>query len=331
MKLFILALIFPVFVISCTQKPSYIKNEGYVFGTTYHFTYENQTDLEPELKALLNEFNRSLSTYDPNSIISRINKNDTAIVADSFFIQCFEKSMEISQLTDGAFDLTVAPLVNAWGFGFDESKKADAHLIDSLMRFVGYEKVKLENKKVIKQFAGTMLDASAVAKGQGVDVAANYLEKQGVQNYMVEIGGEVRVKGTNASGSLWKIGIDKPIEDVTATNRELQDVVLLKNKSMATSGNYRQFYEKDGVIYSHTINPKTGYPARHSLLSASVVADDCMTADAFATAFMVMGIDKSIALSKTLNYLDVYFIYADSSNTIQIYTSEKFQDMIKKQ
>jgi thiamine biosynthesis lipoprotein len=238
--------------------------------------------------------------------------------------------MEISKLTDGAFDLTVAPVVNAWGFGFDESKKADSALIDSLMHFVGYEKVVLKNKKIIKQFTGTMLDASAVAKGQGVDVAANYLEKQGIQNYMVEIGGEVRVKGINASGSLWKIGIDKPIEDPTASNRELQDVILLTNKSMATSGNYRQFYEKDGVIYSHTINPKTGYPARNSLLSTSVIADDCMTADAFATAFMVMGIDKSIALSKELDYLDVYFIYADSLNTLQVYASEPFKNLIAK-
>jgi thiamine biosynthesis lipoprotein len=328
MRFLFIALIVPILISSCTQKPSYIKNEGYVFGTSYHFTYESKTNLEPELKALLNEFNRSLSTYDPNSIISRINKNDTAVVADSFFMQCFEKSMEISKLTDGAFDLTVAPVVNAWGFGFDESKKADAALIDSLMHFVGYEKVKMENRRIIKQHPGTMLDASAVAKGQGVDVAANYLEKQGIQNYMVEIGGEVRVKGINASGSLWKIGIDKPIEDINATNRELQDVVLLKNKSMATSGNYRQFYEKDGVIYSHTINPKTGYPARHSLLSASVVADDCMTADAFATAFMVMGIDKSIALSRELDYLEVYFIYADSSNTMQTYASEKFKELI---
>ncbi|MGD9992515.1 MAG: FAD:protein FMN transferase [Salinivirgaceae bacterium] len=328
MRFLFIALIVPILISSCTQKPSYIKNEGYVFGTTYHFTYESKTNLEPELKALLNEFNRSLSTYDPNSIISRINKNDTAVVADSFFMQCFEKSMEISKITDGAFDLTVAPVVNAWGFGFDESKKADAALIDSLMHFVGYEKVKMENRRIIKQHPGTMLDASAVAKGQGVDVAANYLEKLGIQNYMVEIGGEVRVKGINASGSLWKIGIDKPIEDINATNRELQDVVLLKNKSMATSGNYRQFYEKDGVIYSHTINPKTGYPARHSLLSASVVADDCMTADAFATAFMVMGIDKSIALSRELDYLEVYFIYADSSNTMQTYASEKFKELI---
>ncbi|PKP11563.1 MAG: thiamine biosynthesis protein ApbE [Bacteroidetes bacterium HGW-Bacteroidetes-4] len=330
MRYLVIALFVSILISSCTQKPSYIKNEGYVFGTTYHFTYESKTNYEPELKALLNEFNRSLSTYDPNSIISRINKNDTLVVADSFFIQCFEKSMEISKLTDGAFDLTVAPVVNAWGFGFDESKKADSALIDSLMHFVGYEKVVLKNKKIIKQFTGTMLDASAVAKGQGVDVAANYLEKQGIQNYMVEIGGEVRVKGINASGSLWKIGIDKPIEDPTASNRELQDVILLTNKSMATSGNYRQFYEKDGVIYSHTINPKTGYPARNSLLSTSVIADDCMTADAFATAFMVMGIDKSIALSKELDYLDVYFIYADSLNTLQVYASEPFKNLIAK-
>jgi thiamine biosynthesis lipoprotein len=317
---------------SCQQKTTFVKNEGYVFGTSYHFVYAtvNGKDYENEIKQELQKFNSSLSTYDPNSFISRINQNDPSVEADSFFEQCFEKAKTVSELTHGAFDLTVAPIVNAWGFGFDESKHADSLLIDSLMQFIGYQKIKLEGKKLIKENPGIMLDASAIAKGQGVDVAANLLEKLGVKNYMVEIGGEVRARGFNPKNEIWKIGIDKPIDDPMVSNRQLQDVIMLKDKSMATSGNYRQFYEKNGVKYSHTINPKTGYPARNSLLSASVLASDCMTADAFATAFMVMGLDESIALSKKLNFVEVYFIYADSVNNYQIYTSDAIKMMIQK-
>ena len=316
---------------SCTQKATYIKNEGYIFGTTYHLTYQNKNDLEPLIKEQLKKVNTSLSTYDPNSIISRINLNDSLVKADSFFIKCFNQALEISKLTNGAFDITVAPIVNAWGFGFNESTTADSTKIDSLMQYVGYSKVKLTGNKVLKQTPGIMLDASAIAKGFGVDIVAELLESNGIKNYMVEIGGEVRTKGLNPKGNLWRIGIDKPIDDVTAMQRELQAIVSLNNKSLATSGNYRQFYEKDGVKYSHTINPKTGYPARNSLLSASVLANTCMTADAFATAFMVLGVKESIALSQKLENIEVYFIYTDTNSfDYKIYTSIGFEKIVDK-
>lgn len=311
---------------SCTQKPKqYIKNQGGVFGTTYSFVYEHSEDIETELKAELDKFNASLSTYDPSSIISRINKNETEVELDEYFTKCFKKSEEISQITNGAFDITVAPIVNAWGFGFNESTVADSAKIDSLIQFVGYKKIQISNNKIKKEYPETMLDASAIAKGYGVDVASELLESKGITNYLVEIGGEVRARGKNAKGVFWRIGIDKPIEDPTVSQRELQAVVSLENKSLATSGNYRQFYEKDGIKYSHTIDPNTGYPARNQLLSASVLADDCMTADAFATAFMVMGVVKSIKLVNALEYLDGYFIYVDSTGDYSIYSTSNFQ------
>lgn len=314
---------------SCTPKPKqYIRNQGGIFGTTYSFVYEHTENVETEIKAELDKFNKSLSTYDPTSIISRINKGETDVELDFFFIECFNKASEISQVTNGAFDMTVAPVVNAWGFGFDESTIADSSKIDSLMLFVGYEKIQITNNQIVKHHPETMLDASAIAKGYGVDVASELLESKGIVNYMVEIGGEVRARGINPKGVLWRIGIDKPIEDPTVSHRELQAVVSLKNKSLATSGNYRQFYEKDGVKYSHTIDPKTGYPAKNQLLSTSVMTDDCMTADAFATAFMVMGINKSIELVESLDYLEAYFIYTDSLNQYAIYTTEEFKKSI---
>jgi len=319
-----------ILTISCTNRPSYFRNSGYTQGTTYHFIYESPkgVDYQNELETELKRFDGSLSNYQPNSIISRMNLNDTSVLADELFETCFNRAMEISEITNGAFDLTVAPLVNAWGFGYEEEKKMDKETVDSLLQIVGYQNVKLISKKLIKENPKSTIDVNAIAQGYSVDVIALYLEKKQVKNYMVEIGGEVRAKGINDKEVLWRIGIDKPIEGSSETNRELQEIVSLNNLSLSTSGNYRKFYEKDGIKYSHTIDPKTGYPARHSLLSASVVANDCMTADAFATAFMVLGIEESIEMSKKLNYLDVYFIYTDSTNQYKVYASDGFKKMI---
>jgi len=325
-----LFLISSIIIVSCVNKESYLKNQGYIFGTTYHFTYKHKKNIEPEIIKELKKFNNSLSTYDKNSTISRINSNDTTVELDTYFIECFNRANEISQLTNGAFDMTVAPVVNAWGFGFDESTKADSSKIDSLMQFVGFDKIKINNKRIEKVHKETMLDGSAIAKGFGVDIASQVLEKAGIVNYMVEIGGEVRAKGINQKNNLWRIGIDKPIDDPTAMQRELDAIVSLDNKSLATSGNYRQFYEKDGIKYSHTIDPHTGYPARNNLLSASVLANDCMTADALATAFMVLGFEKSQALADSIENIEVYFIYTDSAQNYKTYCSTGFEELLMK-
>lgn len=308
--------------------------QGNALGTYYTIRYYDEKDnnLQNEIEELLVSFNKSLSTFDSTSVISKINKN-VHVKADRYFLTCFRRAMEISELTSGAFDITVAPLVNAWNFGFSKRKHPDSINIekiniDSMLAFTGYAKISVFGDSIIKTDKRIMLDASAIAKGYAVDVVAEYLESKGIENYLVEIGGEVRAKGNKPNKSRWKIGIDKPVEQLDKIIHEQQAVVFLKEKSLATSGNYRQFYEKDGVKYSHTINPSTGFPVNHNLLSATVLANDCMSADAFATAFMVMGFEKSVELLKNLKEIDAYLIYYDNGKN-KVYYTEGFSKCLK--
>ncbi len=308
---FLVLLFFP----SCQQN-IYQHNEGKIFGTYYHIVYTSRVDLEPEIKLILDSFSHSLSTYDSLSIISKINRNRD-FKTDSFFRAVFRRSEEISLLTDGAFDITVAPLVNAWGFGFSKKEEVTDFYIDSLLNFVGMDKVHLHNEMIQKNLPGVMLDASAIAKGYSADVVADYLKKRGISNYMVEIGGEVVTSGVNPKNTKWKLGVDKPFDDPAVLKRELQMVVALSGEALATSGNYRNFYIKEGKKYAHTIDPKTGYPVEHSLLSASIIAPDCMSADAFATACMVVGVEESMQLIESLPNLEGCFIFhTDSGNQV---------------
>ena len=318
-------------IIHFRDTASYVYNEGFAHGTTYHITYNHPRgkNLNSGIKKVIRDIDQSLSIYDSTSVISRINRNDPNVEADKDFINVFNKSTEISRKTNGAFDITVAPLVNAWGFGFEDRQKIDSAKVDSLLQFVGYTKVTRENKRIVKDTPGVMMDVNAVAKGYSVDRVARYLEDQNIPDYLVEIGGEVRVKGENPDGKHWQIGIDKPVDDPQAKNRKLKDIIQITDKSLATSGNYRRFYIKDGVKYSHTINPKTGYPVKHSLLSASVIAKDCMTADAYATAFMVMGLEKSKKFVNDHPALEAYFIYSDEQGNEQILFTEAFGKKIK--
>jgi Membrane-associated lipoprotein involved in thiamine biosynthesis len=247
---------------------------------------------------------------------------------DDYFTTCFETSEQIAKATDGAFDWTVAPLVNAWGFGFKNKLEPEEIPVDSLLQVVGYQKVRLEAGKVIKEDPRIMFDASAIAKGYGVDIVADFLESKGITNYMVEIGGEIRVNGISNKERPWRVGIDKPIDDPTSLTRQIQDVLELKNGAMATSGNYRQFYVKDGKKYAHTIDPRLGYPVQHSLLSASVVAPTCMKADAYATAFMVLGLEKSVEIVQNDPELEAYFIYTDENGSLATYTTENLKGNI---
>lgn len=325
-SLFVLLIVFG----ACEQEPKYHFNEGKVFGTFYHMVYQypNEDGLQTEILEKLKEFDFSLSTYNPESVISKVNENDSTVVLDDYFTTCFKTSEQIAKVTDGAFDWTVAPLVNAWGFGFKNKLEPEEIPVDSLLQVVGYQKVKLEAGKVIKEDPRIMFDASAIAKGYGVDVVADFLESKGITNYMVEIGGEIRVKGNSNKNRPWRVGIDKPIDDPTSLSRQIQDVLELKNGAMATSGNYRQFYVKDGKKYAHTIDPRLGYPVQHSLLSASVIAPTCMKADAYATAFMVLGLEKSVEIVQNDPELDAYFIYTDEKGALASFTSEKLKSQI---
>ena len=310
------------------QKTDFNTASGFVFGTVYKITYQCKDDLKPEIEAELKRFDQSLSPFNDSSVISRVNRNEE-LVTDSFFQTCFNRSMEISRETEGAFDITVAPLANAWGFGFKKGTFPDSLMIDSLLQFTGYEKVKLENGKVIKQDPRTMLSCSAVAKGYSVDVVAHLLDRKGIKNYMVDIGGEVVVKGKNATGDLWRIGINKPYDDSLAVKQDIQTILNLTDVGMATSGNYRNYYYKDGKKYAHTIDPRTGYPVQHSILSSTVVAEDCMTADALATSFMVMGLEEAEKFCKANPMIDAYFIYSGENGECKTYYTDGMKRYFK--
>ena len=296
-----------VFSSGCNNDKQYFLCQGNVFHTSYHIKYEYSGLLDDAIQEELRRFDLSLNPFNPQSIISKVNNNEPVEV-DSFFITVFNKAQEVSRITDGAFDITVAPLVNLWGFGFSKIDSVSPAAIDSLKQYVGYEKVRLEGRRVVKAFPQVQLNASAIAKGYACDVVGRLLDSYGVRNYLVEIGGEVRAKGKNPKGVCWRIEITKPEFDPTGIIQERQTVIPLCDKGMASSGNYRNFYVKDGVIFGHTINPATGYPAEQSILSATVITSDCMTADAYATAFMVLGIDASVALAGKLPGLQYYLI-----------------------
>lgn len=305
--------------------------EGEAQGTTYHISYyiDGKVNLKPAVDSIVRKIDSSLSTYLPVSIISRINRNEEQVVTDNHFKNVFTKSLEVSTLTNGKFDVTVAPIINVYGFGFSKRERVNNAMIDSLLQFVGYGKVKMEGGKIIKDNPSIMLDFNAIAQGYTVDVIGAYLESKGIKNYFVELGGEVIAKGKKDNGENWKVGIDKPNENETA-QREMESILTLKNQALATSGNYRKFYVEDGHKYSHIIDPATGYPAKNNLLSASVVAADCMTADAFATAFMVMGLEQSqqfLQVHKNLN-LEVFFIYDDKGEW-KTFTSEKLKKQVE--
>ncbi|MFV0375920.1 MAG: FAD:protein FMN transferase [Mangrovibacterium sp.] len=329
MKMRILLATTALLLFACKPQPNYVFNEGPIFGTVYHITYESPegTDLHDGIKHVLDSLNRSLSTYDPNSVISMVNQNGP-VELDPFFLTVFKKSQKVSALTAGAFDITVAPLVNVWGFGFKNKENVTPELIDSLKQLVGYTKVKLEAGKIVKANPGIMLDCSAIAKGYGVDVVAAYIRDKGCKNYMVEIGGEVVAHGLNPKGETWNIGISKPEEDLFFSKQQLEAIVALKDKALATSGNYRNFYVEGGKKYAHTIDPLSGYPVQHSLLSTTVLADSCMTADAYATAFMVLGLEKSIEIASSIDEIEVYFIYAGENGELKSYFSEGFKSSL---
>jgi len=309
-----------VLIIRQQQSLPYHQNSGLIFGTSYHITYQCDSDLHQGIEAELQKVDLSLSPFNEKSVITAVNNNKD-VKLDAMFLEVFKKAMEISDDTEGAFDITVAPLVNAWGFGFKNGNQPTALQVDSLRRLVGYKKIRLEGGRVKKEIPQMMLDCSAIAKGYGSDVVADYLRRHDVKNFMVEIGGEIVTSGINAQRLPWKIGVTKPTDDSLSVSGELQTVLNVTDKAMATSGNYRNFYYKGGKKYAHTIDPKTGYPVQHSLLSATVLAKDCATADAYATSFMVLGIDKAKKILERHPELMAYFIYSDEKGNNAVWFS----------
>jgi len=316
--------------LGCTHpNKEYIFIEGFTQGGSFHIKYQPNPDSIPvqEIYKLLNAISSSLSIYDSSSIISRINRNDSTVEPDRYFIEIFRNSYKIFQQTDGALDVTVAPLVRYWGFLPKDTLIKNSQTIDSLMQYVGMQKVHLKENKIIKDYPQIQFDVNAIAQGYTVDKLAMLLESKKIKNYMIEVGGEVKVKGVNPNSEKWKVGVDKPIENSDETNRQLQSILSISDISLATSGSYRKFVELNGIKYSHTINPHTGYPTHHHLLSATILSNSCADADALATAIMVMGLEKGKQFILE-NNLSAFLIYSDNSGQLKTWMTNDLKNNV---
>ncbi len=308
--------------ISCQKNENYIKFSGPTQGTMFNITYCCETNYNVEIDSLLNVFNMSLSNYNPNSLISQINRNETDslnAMTEEFFVV----SQEVWKNTDGFFDITVAPIVNVWGFGWQRNENQqvpDSVTIDSLLQYVGSEKFVIENGKILKQ-PETQFITNAIAQGMSVDFISDFFKSKGVNNFLVEIGGEVYCAGINSKGKKWRIGVDKPIEGTGYDNRENQIIIELSDMAVNTSGNYRKFLEDGEKKYGHSINPKTGFSTENEMLSATVIYSDCIRADAYATAFMVMGHEKAMKIVESIDGMEAYFIIHENGETKSVESS----------
>ena len=288
---------------AASEPVGYQHDEGFVFGTVYSITYQSDTNLKDEVESALAEVDGEFSMFNEKSTVAAINRGEHP-QRSKMFEEVYELAQQVTADTDGAFDITVAPLVNAWGFGFKNEQMPTPEQVDSLLKI------------------RSQMDFSAIAKGYGCDVVARTLEAHGIRNYMVEIGGEVVTRGHNPKNDLWKIGVTKPTDDSLSTENELQTVLAVGDVAMATSGNYRKFYYKGGRKYAHTIDPRTGYPVQHEVLSATVLADRCAVADAYATSFMVLGLEQAKAVLSRHPEMKGYFIYTDSVGALAVWHSE---------
>lgn len=314
--------------------------EGEVFNTTYHITFEEtlaskgqNANWHDSIRKLFKDFDYSLSMFNPESIISAMNKNSQDARANHYVRNVIEKSLEVSRRTSGAFDITVAPLVNLWGFGFKNKENVTPEAVDSILQFVGCNKIRLDRKgRLHKKDPRIQLDASSIAKGYMCDIVGDWLKSKGVANYMVEIGGEIALHGNNPKGTAWKVGINVPEEDYLQRINGIGGILKLNDGGIATSGNYRNFYYHDGKRYAHTIDPTTGYPVQKDILSSTVIAHDCITADAYATAFMVMGYERAFDLLDKNPSILAYFIITDenSENGYKVIFSEGLKKVLDK-
>lgn len=302
---------------------------GQTMGTYYNIIYLHPKGIsyKKEVDSLLLIWNKSLSTYIKDSEISRFNRSRQLHFESPYFYPVLQKSKEIFEASKGAFDPTIMPLVNAWGFGPEDREMPDSSEVQKLKKLVNFNYIGFDSVHVWKKKSGVELDFSAIAKGYGVDVVGNFLRQKGIKNFLVDIGGEITCKGINDRGIPWTTGIEDP--QVQFNERKIVAAIEVSDKAIATSGNYRNFYVKDGRKYAHTISPFTGYPVQHSLLSATVIADSCMTADGFATAFMVLGVEPSIKILDVHPELEAYFIFSDEDGQIKTYMTEGFKAVLR--
>lgn len=319
-------------LVSCSQNASQQKIQltGQAQGTYYSITYfdDLNRNLQTEIDSLLKNYDMSVSLWEPNSILSRVNRNDTGVILDQIFIKNFELSKKISALSDGYFDFTISPLVQAWGFSFKQGADSlSVHDIDSLKLLVDWQKVEIENGKVVKENPNITIDFNAIAQGFSVDLTSAFLESKGIESYIVDIGGEIFAQGNKPNGKPWIVGIEKPSE-TKESERIIQHKIKLNNKGLATSGNYRKYIERNGKRFSHSINPKTGYPVEHNLLSVTVLAETAAEADALGTAFMIMGTEKAKLLLTQLQNVEAHFIMSGEDDIFETFSTPGFSSLI---
>ena len=292
---------------------------GITQGSYYSITYfdEQNRDFSRDFDSIFQEIESTLSLWDENSIIRKVNRNDTSVVLNQIFIDNFNYAMRAAEISGGYFDPTVGPLVQAWGFHFKEGMEMTPEIVDSLKQLVGYRKIKIENGKVIKENPNMTLDFNAVAQGYTTDVIGDFLLSKNVNDFLVDVGGEILARGRKPNGDLWKVGIEKPAESKDA-ERIVQEIVDLDNRSIVTSGNYRKYVERGGKRYSHSLNPMSGYPSENSLLSATIIVENTAWADCLASICMVVGFEKAIEIIESSDCdVDAYFIYIDDNGEVK--------------
>jgi len=306
--------------------PKTIAFNGFAQGTYYVVKYVDslERNLVTDIDSLLKDFDASCSIYDSASVISKVNRNED-VVLDDIFVQVFGMAQMVAEQTNGAFDVSVGKLADVWGFGSGKQQELSDSMIQALLPMVGYDKVDLFEGKITKEHPALLLNFNAIAQGYSVDLVCAFLEQKGINNYLVDIGGEVKAKGKKPMGNPWVVGIEKPSVDKNSS-REIQEKVALNDIAIATSGTYRKYYEKDGMRYAHTIDPRTGYPVQHSLLSVSVITESCALADAYATAFMVMGLVEAKTFLKKHPELEAYFIYYQAGE-YRFWNTDGFYDV----
>ena len=313
---------------SCGKQPKKMMLQGLAQGSYYAITYydEESRNFQHEIDSIFHAVDMSVNLWVDSSIISRVNRNED-VVLDAIFIDNFDIAQEAARLSDGYFDPTISPIVAAWGFSYKSGDSLTPQLIDSLKQLVDYRKVRIENGKVIKEYPAMTLDFNAVAQGYTSDLIASFLDGRGIKSYLVDTGGEIVARGNKPNGQPWIVGIEKPAENWDS-EQVVQTRVALCDKGLVTSGSTRKYLERDGKRYSHCIDPKTGYPVEHQVLSATVLAQNSVWADALASICMVMGMERSLPLINSMEGVEVYYIFVNENNELEAYATEGFQKLI---
>ena len=313
---------------SCGRQSHKIVLQGLAQGSYYAVTYydaENR-NFQPEIDSIFHAVDMSVNLWVDSSIISKVNRNED-VTLDSIFLDNFRIAMETARLSDGYFDPTISPIVAAWGFSYKSGDSITPQLIDSLKQLVDYRKIRIENGKVVKENPDMKLDFNAIAQGYTSDLIALFLESRGIKNYLVDTGGEIMARGSKPNGQPWIVGIEKPAENWDS-EQVVQTRITLRDKGLVTSGSTRKYTERNGRRYSHCIDPKTGYPVEHNVLSATVLAENSVWADALASICMVMGMEKSLPLIESMDGVEAYYIFVDDQNELETFATEGFRELI---